>query len=61
MKNGSLSRFSVRGEVPLVERHVLDAHDALIRFQLRDAIDQQEWKAMRQYAFDGAVIQRQSQ
>jgi len=48
-------------EVALVERDVLDADDSLVGFQLSDAIDQQEWKAVRQNAFDGAGVQRQNQ
>ena len=48
-------------EVALVRRDVLDADDALVDFQLDDAIDEQEGIAMRQDFFDRRVIERQRQ
>jgi hypothetical protein len=46
-------------EVPLVERHVLHADDALVRLELRDAIHEQERVAVRKNPLDGAVVERQ--
>jgi hypothetical protein len=46
------------GQIPLVERHILDPDDALIRHELGDAIDQQKRIAMREDALDRGVVQR---
>ena len=46
---------------PLVERHVLDADDALVGLELRNPIDQQERVAVRQNPLDRGVVQRQGQ
>ena len=48
-------------EVPLVQGHVLDANDALVGFELGDAIDEQERVAVREDSFDRRVIQGESQ
>ena len=48
-------------QIALVERHVLDADDPLVDFELRDPIDEQERKPVRQNAFDRGVIERQRQ
>ena len=58
---GSAGRAAVAGrrEIPLVDRDVLDADDALVRLELDDAIDEQERIAVRQNALDRRVIERQ--
>jgi hypothetical protein len=48
-------------QIPLVQRHVLDADDALVDFELGDAIDQEKRIAVRQNPLDGGVVQRQRQ
>jgi len=48
-------------QITLVERHVLDADDPLVDFELRDPIDEQERKPVRQNALDRRVIERQRQ
>ena len=46
-------------QVALIERDVLDTHDALIGHELGDAVDEQEWIAVRQDPFDCRVVERQ--
>ena len=48
-------------QVPLVERHVLDADDALVDLEFDDAIDEQERIAVRQNPFDRRVVEGQRQ
>src|SRR5262249_35387694 len=48
-------------QIPLVLRHVLDADDALVRFQLDDPIDQQEGKTVRKNPFNRGVVERERQ
>ena len=45
-------------QIPLVERHVLDADDAFVDFEFRDAIDEQERITVRQNPFDRRVVER---
>ncbi len=47
------------GQIPFVERDVLDADDALIGNELGDAIDEQERIAMRQNPLDRGVVEGQ--
>ena len=44
-------------QITLVERHVLDADDALIGNELGDAIDEQERIAMRKNPLDRGVVE----
>ncbi len=46
-------------EVALVERHVLDADDALVGNELGDAIDQQKRVPVRKDPLDRRVVERQ--
>ena len=54
-------RATLTRQVPLVQRDILDAHDPLVGFQLRDPIDEQKRVAVRNDALDRTVIQRQRQ
>ena len=44
-------------EIALVERHVLDADDPLVRLELGDAIDEQERIPMRKDPLDGRIVE----
>ena len=44
-----------------LDRHVLDADDALVGLELGNSIDQQKWIAVRENLLDGALIERQCQ
>ena len=48
-------------EVTLVERDVLDSNDAFVRFELRDAIDEEKRISVRQDAFDRGVVEGKGQ
>ena len=48
-------------EVSLVQRDVLDPDDALVGLEFGNAIDEQEWIAMRKNPFDGRVVERERQ
>ena len=48
-------------QVALVERHILDADDALVDFEFGDAVDEQERVAVLQNAFDRGVVERKRQ
>ena len=45
------------GEISLVERDVLDADDALVDFEFRDAIDQEKGIPVRQNSFDRGIVE----
>ena len=53
--------FGSCDEIALVERHVLDADDALVDFEFGDAIDEQKRIAVREDALDRRVVERQRQ
>ena len=48
-------------QIALVVRHVLDADDPLVFFELGDPIDEQERITMRKDPLDGGVVERQRQ
>ena len=48
-------------QIRLVQRHVLDADDPLIRLEFRDPVDQQERIPVRKNAFDCRIVQRKRQ
>jgi len=48
-------------EIPFVQRDVLDADNALVGFELGDAVDEQKWIAMRKNSLDRTVVKRQGQ
>src|SRR4051794_23546610 len=48
-------------QIALVQRHVLDADDALVDLEFDDPIDEQEWEAVRQDPFDRCIVERESQ
>ena len=48
-------------EVSLVQRDVLDPDDALVGLEFGNAIDEEEWIAMRKNPFDGRVVERERQ
>jgi hypothetical protein len=50
--------LQLMGEIPLVERDVLDADNALVDFEFRDAIDQEKRVPVRQNAFDRGIVER---
>ena len=48
-------------QIALVELDVLDADNPLVGFELRDAVHEQERKAVRQNPLDGGVVEREDQ
>ena len=54
-------RLAAVRQVALVERDVLDADDALVDFELRDAIHEQKRVAVGKNPLDGGVVERQRQ
>src|ERR1041385_376988 len=48
-------------QVPLVERHVLDADDPFVHFELDHSIDEEERKSVRKDSLDRRVIERERQ
>jgi sigma-B regulation protein RsbU (phosphoserine phosphatase) len=61
-RRGQHGRFAVAArQIAFVQRHVLDADDAFVDFQLDDAIDEQKRVPVRQDSLDRAVIERKLQ
>ena len=46
------------GEKPFIKRDVFDADNALVSFEFSDAVNEQEWVAMRQDSLDCSSVER---